>query len=306
MGTEEPTDTLDGGNFWWVKGPATGDPEDPNYWTGGQDDTKGHNIFPGEDDDNYDNVAPGNSYGTGCGLNSCHDNLHGEWTGMFGTRQGCTSCHMIRYEGFSGFHHADDTVTAVVGADIQDPLTDPDFDGFFRFLSGKCSGVGHGVCGIEDDDWQATSSTDHNEYLEYQSTGGSAGSLSSLGHTMTGFCSGCHGNFHIRKCYGEEHQPEPCYGDWIRHGAGVELCPEGLDGCEMAAYTLYDPQTPVGRPSLDGWTQPSGTVNPATDMANCLSCHRAHGSPYPKMLRWDMTDRAGACATCHTSLKIIP
>jgi predicted CXXCH cytochrome family protein len=72
---------------------------------------------------------------------------------------------------------------------------------------------------------------------------------------------------------------------------------------EFASYTTFDPEVPVGRPDFTGWTGPSSTVTPGTDLANCLSCHRAHGSPYPKMLRWDMTDRTGACATCHTSLK---
>ena len=223
---------------------------------------------------------------------------------MFGARQGCLKCHMMyNYPGNPlGFHHADDadTVVGTGGADgVQQPGDDGDtqgdnaFDGFFRFLSGgHMSADGHGVCGIEDADWQATAGSDnHNEYLGSQYSLASAGSFSLLGHTVTGFCTGCHGNFHIQECLPGE-QP-PCYGEWKRHVSGAVLPDSG----EFALYTVFDPDAPVARPDFTGWTGPSSTVNPGTDLVNCLSCHRAHGSPYPKMLRWDMT----GCMTCHTN-----
>lgn len=271
-GSVEPTNYLAGGNFWWVKGPATGDPEDPNYWTGGCDDSKGHNIFPGEPDDNLSS-APLSAFGCAYS-NFCHANFHTEYTGVEGTRQSCTKCHMMKDGGWGGFHHADDSDT-VVGSDVDDT------DGYFRFLTGHESGAGHGVCGIEDPDWQATASpTDHNEYLGYSGTKASAGSLSALGHTMTGFCCGCHGNKHISQDPGDE--------NWIRHPSGALP----LD----SLYTEYNPENPVSRPDLSGYSGPSSTVTPATDMVMCLSCHRAHGSPYPKMLRWKTV---GGCDDCH-------
>jgi predicted CXXCH cytochrome family protein len=276
-GGSEPTEYLAGGNFWWVKGPATGDPQDPNYWTGGGDDTKGHNVFPGEGDDNLSS-AP---YGTGCTYGTfCHANLHTEDTsGLAGPRQGCLKCHMMKTSGAwpaKGFHHADDTLDPVVGGDTADT------DGYFRFLSGHMAGDGYGVCGIEDDDWEATSSSsDHNEYLGFSGAKNAAGSLSVLGHTVTGFCSGCHGNKHISS-------DSAGGGEWIRHPSGASP----LDN----AYTEYSPRVPASRPDLTGWTVPSSTVTPVTDMVMCLSCHRAHGSPYPKMLRWETV---GGCDDCH-------
>ncbi|HIC92409.1 MAG TPA: hypothetical protein EYP21_10200 [Syntrophaceae bacterium] len=52
---------------------------------------------------------------------------------------------------------------------------------------------------------------------------------------------------------------------------------------------------------------PSQTVTPGTDQVMCLSCHRAHGSPYADMLRWNYshmiagdTTKSGGCFTCHT------
>jgi predicted CXXCH cytochrome family protein len=269
-GADEPTDYLAGGNFWWVKEGLGGD------------DTKGHNIFPGEPDDNL-SFPPFRVQGS-CGMESCHDNLHGLVSGTmscFNGRQGCTKCHMMPTDigdGFGGFHHADDS-NIVVGSDPGDS------DGFFRFLKGHfATGAATlGVCGIEDDDWQATSSpTDHNEYLGFSGTKTSSGSFTALGHTATAFCCGCHGNKHISQDPGDER--------WIRHPSGALP----LDGL----YTEYNPQNPVSRPDLSGYTGPSSTVTPTTDMVMCLSCHRAHGSPYPKMLRWETV---GGCDDCHIS-----
>jgi len=262
-GATAPTEYLAGGNFWWVKEGLGGD------------DTKGHNVFPGEPDDNLSS-APLSAGGCAFG-NFCHANFYTEYTGAEGTRQGCTKCHMMQDGGWGGFHHADDTLDPVVGGDVADD------DGYFRFLTGHMSGAGHGVCGIEDPDWQATfSSGDHNEYLGYSGTKTAAGSLSALGHTATGFCCGCHGNKHISQNPGSE--------NWIRHPSGAFP----LD----ASYTEYNPQNPVSRPDLSEYSGPSSTVTPGTDMVMCLSCHRAHGSPYPKMLRWETV---GGCDDCHIS-----
>ena len=145
---------LAGGNFYWVM----------------TDDEKGHNVFPSNPEDTIPNLdtingeAPG--YWIGCkGNNSCHTNIHGTANaGMFTlatSRQGCTKCHMVKDVGFIGaplgYHHADDTVDKVI---------DSDAEGRFRFLDGHLSGSCCGVSGLEDTDWQETSSDpDHNEYL---------------------------------------------------------------------------------------------------------------------------------------------
>jgi predicted CXXCH cytochrome family protein len=267
---------LAGGNFYWVQ-------------TDGQDD-QGHNIFDTNPDDSL-LEAPGNYMGC-TGNGSCHDSLHdvsANGPGGLWDRRACTKCHMVddTYGPiYKGFHHADDS-NVPVGGDVNDT------DGYFRFLKGHMSGDHLGVCGIEDDDWQATfSDSDHNEYLGNSAAKDTAGQMIWTGPTMTGYCGGCHGIFHISS-------NSAGGGNWIRHPSGAVLPNSG----EFASYTTFDPDVPVGRPDLTGWTGPDSTVTPGLDLANCLSCHRAHGSPYPKMLRWDMTDRAGACATCHTNLK---
>jgi len=195
-------------------------------------------------------------------------------------------------DAVAGYHHADDSATVV----------DSDEEGWYRFLASP-HWPGWGVAGIEDDDWQLTSSpSDHNEYL-----GNAAGNKDAYGgflipgngNTMTGFCSGCHEEFHKQDTTAAGASP------WIRHPSDAVIPITG----EYAGYTTYNPLAPVARPSLSGWTGPSSSVNQggtvAEDLVMCLSCHRAHASPYYKMLRWDYKSWPGAgtngCNVCHTS-----
>jgi hypothetical protein len=55
---------------------------------------------------------------------------------------------------------------------------------------------------------------------------------------------------------------------------------------------------------------PSSVVTPGTDIVMCLSCHMAHASPYPHMLRWDYSEMitgngeavsGKGCFVCHSS-----
>ena len=251
-GTEAPTTFLAGGNFWWVA------------QTGG--DSKGHNVLGiAGSDPNYAE-APGN-------VNDCSNSCHYSLATTAYNSPGCHGCHM------TPAHHADDSNT-VVGGDVGDT------DGFYRFLSGHMSGTTHGVCGIEDDDWEAISSAIvHNEYLGWVGDHGYAAGFYNLGHTMTAFCCGCHGNYHIQE------------GSSQRHPADLVIPNSGefahAFDAEGSGTGTYDPNVPVARPSL---SDVSGIVTLGTDMAMCLSCHRAHGSPYPKMLRWDLS----GCFKCHT------
>jgi hypothetical protein len=264
---------LAGGNFYWVK----------------TADTKGHNIFA----DNPDSLspAPGDMGFSGCGTNNCHKNFDQPFSGIpeLTGRQGCTKCHMVSNSGeTSGFHHADDgTGTKYVDSAAK---------GWYRFLSGHQSGDSYGVKGIEAEDWQYTNSaSDHNEYLGYHDEDVGYG-FSALDHTTTAFCTGCHSNFH--NLLGG---PSP----WLRHPSDARL----PASWEYTAYTTYDPLIPVARPDGFDWGGgPIDTVSPGTDMVMCLSCHRAHGSPYFKMMRWDykgesstLSEALSGCNKCHTS-----
>ena len=260
---ETGSDTLAGGNFYWV---AT---------TGEGNDTKGHNVYGLSNVDFNLSKAPG---GGGCGVSSCHNTLALEQTVIPALGSGCEGCHL------APAHHANDSAV-VVGED----------GGWFRYCSGHdIGGQNRGVEGIEDKDWQYTNSaSDHNEYLGVVGDPTGSGGFG-VGNTMTGYCTGCHGLFHVEQDDATA---------WIRHPSDAVIPNSG----EYQYYTVYDPLVPVARPDLDGWTAASATVTPGTDLVMCLSCHRAHGSPYPDMLRWDYnTQVAGGggedtgCFKCHS------
>ncbi|MCD6199578.1 MAG: hypothetical protein J7K15_13595 [Deltaproteobacteria bacterium] len=267
--TTEPeygTTTLAGGNFYWVAD------------NGGNNDTKGHNVLglSGQDQEILDSEgAPG--VWANC-AESCHMTLAAEQTVYPELGSGCEGCHLAVK------HHKSGSTTEGI-ADEE--------DGWFRFCSGHMSGGGHGVEGIEDDDWQyETASDNHNEYLGNAVNATTTAGFYNLGNTMTAYCCGCHGGFHV----------QDDSGSWIRHPSDAIIPDSG----EYAAYTTYSPEAPVARPSL---TTVSSTVTPGTDMVMCLSCHRAHGSPYDDMLRWDYDgqvaggggDDGTGCFTCHTT-----
>ncbi|OEU83944.1 MAG: hypothetical protein BA865_15185 [Desulfobacterales bacterium S5133MH4] len=265
--TSEPTtNLLAGGNFYWVSMDCIG----LNCGN-----AKGHNVLGISERDPLP-LAPG---GFNCGGANCHVSLAVPPTNTSIGLGGCQGCHL------RPAHHADDS-NVVVGSEVGDD------DGFYRFLSGHFSGDTHGVCGIEDDDWQAVCGAgDHNEYLGFSGYKEDVGSFFHIGHhTMTAFCCGCHGEFHI----------EQSSGEWIRHPSDAVIPNEGE--YQSAFSAGYDPLVPVARPSL---STVSPTVEIGTDMVMCLSCHRPHGSPYYKLMRWDYKNWPGSgydgCGKCHTS-----
>jgi len=295
-GSSEPTTYLAGGNFWWVKEGL------------GNDDTKGHNVFLGEDDDNL-SKAPGATI-ISCGTNSCHKNLSQKYGGevdpeiskgiVLKDKYGCQGCHL------NVKHHAKDHPNGESGL-----VTSAD-QGWYRFLSGHMIGdTPRGVIGYEHGLWEAglhdgtshQDATDHNEYLGFHDPGGGWG-FGLLGNTTTGFCTGCHGAFHD-----EQYSGTYPSGTWLRHPSDAKIPNSGEYANVGGDSHSYDPLSPVAKPTVD--TTPDTTVNPGTDMVMCLSCHRPHGSPYPDLLRWDyLSQEAGGdpgegtldqgCFYCHT------
>ena len=153
-----------------------------------------------------------------------------------------------------------------------------------------------GVIGIESPDWeQSPSSIQHNSYQ------GSVGLYSSYleSGSINQKCAGCHGRFHAETL---------STTTWIRHPVDVAIPNSG----EFLGMTTYDPLVPVARPSLSAADANFSNINRGSDLVSCISCHRAHGSPYPAMLRWGYRDWPGidshtlqpafnGCAVCHTN-----
>ncbi len=185
---------------------------------------------------------------------------------------GDRSSGKTNFTGMSKAHHTDDN-GGITGASVG--LS-------YRFLNG--------VLGKEDSDWeQDNTNTSHNEYN---------GSSSSETDTISYLCAQCHGNLHTWEGGALE---VGTASPWLRHPTDIELKSSG----EYANYTSYSMIAPVARPDPD--TVPAtAQVVPGTDIVMCLSCHRAHASPYYKMLRWDIKSSTLAtalsgCNVCHTS-----
>ena len=280
---------LAGGNFGYITG----------LKGSGAADNKGHNIGDLTGTDGVLYGPPGGirqfAHDTGGNVNT--NNL---------TCAGTNGCHGYRLpggsypDGVTGAHHNN------IDGQLDQANTPAES---YRFLMG--------VKGFESSDWQENASAaSHNEYFgllaPVQLGCGGAGELSCHGTggvqppdgTMSQFCATCHGNFHTLQSATSDGVGTVASSPFIRHPTDLALPSSG----EYAAYTVYSLQAPVARitvPAAAG----SG-VTPGSDVVMCLSCHVAHASDYPSMLRWDYTTmiagNAGAavgtgCFVCHTT-----
>ncbi len=116
--------------------------------------------------------------------------------------------------------------------------------------------------------------------------------------TNTGFgewCGGCHTDFHD--------STQDVDDNWIRH-PGQQLL-EALGANYVVTTPPYDPSVPVQVNSGAGLETNSsafnGGITTTTDLqVTCLSCHKAHATEYPNLVRWDLTEpNAGNCNKCH-------
>ncbi|MCB2181047.1 MAG: hypothetical protein KQH63_03350 [Desulfobulbaceae bacterium] len=271
---DAPVNPLAGGNFYYVV-------------TNG--DSYGHNVRGISNADATLAYGPGQKLGC---ANSCHTSLtltDADTVALMdgGRKNGCQGCHQ------SVRHHGSQTAGQPVTSD----------GGWYRFLSAPSGhlGFGGGVHGIEDPDWEQnpTSST-HNTYY-----GGDNTNLQEEPQSIGRFCAGCHYQFHSPGVAFDMVDNGGGVDPWLRHPANFVIPNE----YEYTSYTEYDPMVPVGRPEKTDIADVDPTsVRPGTDKVICLSCHRAHGSPYPDMLRWDYDtcvtgneDASCGCFTCHST-----
>ncbi|MBW1676920.1 MAG: cytochrome c3 family protein [Deltaproteobacteria bacterium] len=215
-------------------------------------------------------------------------------TGGFDLRcsGGNTGCHGDRYldDSIAGFHHQNEGGTLTTANTVANS-----FRGILK------------VKGAEDPDWEQAPASAHNLYsgatsppdpdtvITCRACHDGFGTLPY--DTISGFCGACHPHFHRLEPDMYEHGgTQNSGGQWIRHPSDILLPQTG----EYNGYPTYSAEAPVGYTDVSDPTR-------ATAVVTCLSCHRAHGSPYPDMLRWDYTGmNAGGgtnttgCFTCHT------
>ncbi|HED01259.1 MAG TPA: hypothetical protein ENN18_12970 [Proteobacteria bacterium] len=273
LNSTAPASPLAGGNFYWSL----------------SDNKKGHNVYgiTAQEGSPMD-APPGfkasaslpSSYGTGPASWATQLNCAGVY-GCHGDRtQGATAATVV--EAMRGSHHTDDS--AIDGTSTGKS---------YRFLRGV-NGVELNAAGYK---WEQTAnSTNHNGYKGGATPGTTTDSISYL-------CGSCHGNFHGHGNLGGSSEVGSS-SPWFRHPSDLAFSGVGggYGGSEYAAYTSYSTTAPVAlsTPSTSTSTVDSGS------MVICLSCHRAHGSPYYKMLRWDyksatLSTALSGCNVCHTS-----
>jgi predicted CXXCH cytochrome family protein len=125
---------------------------------------------------------------------------------------------------------------------------------------------------------------------------------------FSSFCSACHGDFHGgAETRTDDNGRTRAAGGWVRHPANLAMNETGTR-YGIAAYTAavinaqginpnpagYDWRYPLVKAETD-FSVKSGVPSandPATaagtDRIACLTCHRAHASPYANMTRWDV------------------
>jgi hypothetical protein len=249
------------------------------YWMIQGGDAFGHNVhgIAGQDFRFSPTLAPGGVARTEEGCSGCH--------GTLATPQsGCLGCHDPQ-------HHTDGS-NIVVGRE----------EGWYRFLGSvmqrdeQKGPSAEGVVGIEAADWEQNPlNIRHNTYQG--KTGPYANYLES--GAINQKCAGCHGRFHSESV---------ADSTWIRHPVDVAIPDSG----EFIDFTTYNPLVPVARQNVTEQDAGFSLINRGSDLVACISCHRAHGSPYPAMLRWAYRDWPGndrytgqaaynGCAVCHTA-----
>lgn len=273
------------------------------------DDSSGHNVHGfGNANIPSDNILAN----TPPGYKSDYDPSTGKYQTSTSSGQimcaGQNGCHGNReevssYDAMKGTHHADDSMLKF--GSIAEGQQGGGTGGADTITTGKSYRFLYNVHGGEDSDWQATSSAnDHNEYkgAPFSGRGQTQGWTDVT--TISDFCAECHGQFHAGGLSGDSGIGSA--SPWLRHPTDAVIPNSG----EYASYTVYSTEVPVARPAIP--QSPGGTVDPG-DSTNedgaivmCLSCHRAHASPYLDALRWDYDTMlaggsgSGGCFTCHT------
>lgn len=280
-------------------------------------DSYGHNVVGiASDDGTLGTTPPGwiaSTFPANDGSGGSVGNINGgnaTWSTQL-TCAGTNGCHGSHenaddFADIRGSHHGDDST--IDGTTVARS---------YRFL--------RGILGFEDDDWEFTvSDTDHNQYYGVDRTSTSTTGMNS--QTISYLCAECHGLFHSND--GSTAGSGIIEGGtainnvnpWLRHPTDFALSTAGgeyldyADAGGIAATTsgvtaAYNFIAPLASADVSGAiSNPfSGSDN---DIVSCLSCHRAHGSAYDDMLRWDYDQMIASattgfdnkgCFACHTT-----
>jgi hypothetical protein len=199
------------------------------------------------------------------------------------TCAGTKGCHGQASGGFKGFHHNGY----------------PAAYRFLRFNDGAGNYTDIQGKGSSDREYGGATATNHNVYYALSADNvATRDSISSL-------CSMCHGDFHGSD---DTSTTNPGTSPWRRHPTEM-LIPSSWDSIGTGVAVDYD-KTPF---AFNGADYTGVLPTAAYSMSDnprvaCVSCHRAHGSDYDDLLRFNYADmnagnstNNGGCENCHTA-----
>ncbi len=279
--------TLAGGSFYWVGEGAFGD-------------SYGHNV-EGVDamDVALDYDPPGFDIAAGFmpdGTNGRNNEILA-WSDQL-TCAGVNGCHGYATDsGVTGAHHNNNAIGTITTAASADNVGD-----HYRFLEG--------IKGVEEAEWEFNVAATPLAVNVYHGNDRDAGNsiADTTKDTISFLCAECHGDFHSDD--GGAGVSTTGASPWIRHPIDIALADKAS---EYANYADYDYTVPVafdtGNAAYDtpGEITAAGVVQTGLATVTCLSCHVAHGGPYPDLLRWDYTaivagsDYNLGCNVCHNT-----
>ncbi|RLB81583.1 MAG: hypothetical protein DRH17_08570 [Deltaproteobacteria bacterium] len=299
--TQDPTygdygvagNTLAGGTFYYMKA-------DEGTQAG---DAKAHNVLgiSSVADSQLTNTPPGYdaTLGQSLGLPATWGSNRLRCAGTYG----CHGDHgqSDQFAAISGAHHGDDTT--IDGSTVAKS---------YRFLKGIV-GKEWNTSGGTGGKWEyKPTATAHNQYKGKDRTddiytGGT--------DTISYLCAECHGFFHSSDNAGGDTATggidDGTWGNWVRHPTDYDMGNTAV-GSEYRTYngdgSTYSVVAPVA--SVDVGTVVSSVTYSDDTIVTCLSCHRAHGSDYADLLRWDYsgmvagttgTTAGTGCFLCHTA-----
>jgi len=274
-----PKQRTPGGDFGWLKKTYSftvrGTPNTDNGWT------HGHNIVAADKGYNVDpdlSTAPGGTFSSAnLGCQSCHDphsSIRRTSTGTYVKPALGTAVAPIAASGSTGTIPGTDNAVGV-----------------YRLLRGLGDATQTGAtfpAGV----FVAVSPSTYNQ-TEVDNQVRVAYGVSGTAGTIGSWCATCHPNMHSSGNY--VHPIDQSLGTGITDNYNAYVKSGDLTGTSATSYLSLVPfATNNGdiatlKALAKNDASAAGKVGPgSSDKVMCLSCHRAHASGFPEMLRWNM------------------
>jgi predicted CXXCH cytochrome family protein len=267
-----PLQRTPGGDFGWLKKTYTFVVRGTTNVEDGA--THGHNIVAvdkGYAADATNTVAPGGTFSSAnLACNSCHD-PHGKYRRDSSNIISTTGAPII------GSGSYDTSVVPAAGQAV----------GAYRLLAG----AGYSKAPFTGVPAAKTPAT-YNRTEAATQTRTAYGVATNGGHSTWGnWCGACHGDMHSTGNYvhpvdqGLGSTIMGLYNSYVKSGDMTGTSANSFNSLVPFSSNTGDYTVLAGLAKNDG-SQLGGPTS--TDQVNCLSCHRAHATGFPEMLRWNM------------------